>query len=108
MKLFKNVQVGEPFGSPVKIGLRCSLLLFKVSIKMFTALSPGIEGYKRDLYLILIYFPGFASCTNVYELIIQCMFLFKVGCVISTKYLDVPYGTVPIVDTIVLTRERLV
>ena len=25
------------------------------------------------------------------------MFLFKVGCIISTKYLDVPYGTAPIV-----------
>ena len=30
------------------------------------------------------------------------MFLFKVGCIISTKYLDVPYGTVPIVDTTIV------
>ena len=29
-------------------------------------------------------------------------FLCKVGCIMSSKYFDVPYGAVPIVDTIVL------
>ena len=43
-----------------------------------------------------------ASCTNVYELMTRCLFLFKVGCIISTKYLNVPYDTVPIASTIVL------
>ena len=30
------------------------------------------------------------------------MFFFKVGCMVSTKYFDVPYGRVPIIDTILL------
>ena len=39
---------------------------------------------------------------NVYELITRCLFLFKAGCIVSAKYLDVPYGAAPIVDTMVL------
>ena len=31
-----------------------------------------------------------------------CLFLFKVGCIISTKYLDVPYGIVPLINTVTL------
>ena len=45
-----------------------------------------------------------ASFINDGEFITQRLFLFKVGCMISTKYFDVPYGAVPIVDTIVLMR----
>ena len=43
-----------------------------------------------------------ASYANVYELITGWLFLFKVGCIISTKYLNVLYDTVLIVDTMVL------
>ena len=38
----------------------------------------------------------------MYELMILCLFLFKAGCIISTKYLDVPYGSVPMGYTTVL------
>ena len=34
-----------------------------------------------------------------------CLFLFKVSYNISTKYLDAPYGTASIVDTLVLIRQ---
>ena len=40
-------------------------------------------------------FQVLASCTNAYELMTWCFF-FEVGCIISIKYLDEPYGTVPI------------
>ena len=43
-----------------------------------------------------------ASFTNDDEFIMQCLFLFKVGCMMSAKYFDVLYGAVPRVDTIVL------
>ena len=42
------------------------------------------------------------SYTNDGEFITPCLFLFKVGCMISTKYFDVPYGAVFIFDTIAL------
>ena len=42
-----------------------------------------------------------ASYTNEYELITRCLFLFKVGCINSTRYLDVSSGIVPSVDTMV-------
>ena len=42
-----------------------------------------------------------ASYTNEYELTTCCLFLFKVVCIISTKYLDVSSGIVPSVDTTV-------
>ena len=42
-----------------------------------------------------------ASYANVYELMTQCFFLLKVGCIISIKYSDVSYDAVPIVDTMV-------
>ena len=38
----------------------------------------------------------------MYELMTSCLFLFNVGCIISTKYLDVSYDTVPIIDTVVV------
>ena len=39
--------------------------------------------------------------TNDDEFITRYRFLFKVGFMVSTKYFDVLYGAVPIVDTIV-------
>ena len=36
------------------------------------------------------------------NLLHDACFCFKVGCMISTKYFNVPYGAVPIADTIVL------
>ena len=67
-----------------------------VSIKTFIALSTGTKGYKFTV--------PYETCTNVFQLMNQCLFLFKVGCIISTKYLDVPRDAAPIVDTMVLIK----
>ena len=41
------------------------------------------------------------SYTNQYEVMTRCLFLFKAGCIISTRYLDVSSVIVPSVDTMV-------
>ena len=49
-------------------------------------------------------FHSFASSTNEDESKTQCLFLFEGGCIILTKYFEVPYAGNPIVDTTALVE----
>ena len=76
---------------------RSSKPLFQVSIKTVIALSIGMDGYKlmtsNDNWISSwVVSHGTASFTNDEKFITQCFFLFKVGCMMSTKYFNVPYG----------------
>ena len=67
----------------------------------------GMGGYKLRTSNDTLISAWFVSHVTVSfksddEFIMQCLFLFKMGCMMSTKYFDIPYGAVPTVDTIFL------
>ena len=83
---------------------KSSILLFNISITIASASSIGTDGYKfttsKEVCILLAdIFHCFASSTNEDEFKTLCLFLFKIGCIILTKYFEVPYGSDPIVDT---------
>ena len=74
---------------------------------MVKALFMGMDGYKiMTSYDTWIYSSVVskvaAPFTSDDEFITRCLFLFRVGFMISTKYFDVLYGAVPVVNSIVL------
>ena len=86
---------------------KSSMSLFNISIIIATTLSIGAAGYKftksKEVCILLEdRFHSFASSTKEDEFKTLCLFLFKVGCIILTKYFEVPYGGDPIVDTTAL------
>ena len=95
----------------IKLSFICfrksSMSLFNISIITATALSIGTDRYtfstSKEVYISLQAIShSFASSTNEDEFKTLCLFLFKVGCIILTKYFKVPYGGDPIVDTTAL------
>ena len=69
--------------------------LFNISIITATDSSIGTDGYKfttsKEVRISLgDIFYSFASSKNVNEFKTLCLFLFKVGCIILTKYFEVP------------------
>ena len=81
--------------------------LFNISIITATASLIGTDGYKfttsKEVCISLEdIFHSFASSTNEDEFKTICLLLFKVGCIILTKYFKVPYGSDPTVDTTAL------
>ena len=83
---------------------KSSILLFNISIVTVTASSIGTDEYKfttsKEVYILLAdIFHCFACSTNEDEFKTMCLFLFKAGCIILTKYFEVPYGGYPIVHT---------
>ena len=67
--------------------------LFKISIITATASSIGTDGYKfatsKEVCISLgDIFHSFASSTDVDEIKTLCLFLFKLGCIILTKYFE--------------------
>ena len=81
--------------------------LFNISIITATAPSIGNEWYKftisKEVCISLEnIFYSFASSANEDEFKALSLFLFKVGCIILTKYFEVPYRDDPIVDTTAL------
>ena len=84
---------------------KSSMSLFNISIITATALSIETDGYKfttsKEVCISLgDIFHSFASFTNEYEF--KTLRLFKVGCIILTKYFEFPYGGEPMVDTTAL------
>ena len=81
--------------------------LFNISIITATDSSIETDGYNFTISKEVCISLGdilhsFATSANVDEFKILCLFLFKVGCVILTKYFEVPYAGDPIVDTTAL------
>ena len=81
--------------------------LFNTSIITATALSIGTDECtfttSNEVSISLEdIFHSFTSSTIEDQFNTLCLFLFKVGCIILTKYFEVPYGGYPIVDTTAL------
>ena len=69
-------------------------------------LSRGTDGYKLstsyDTWISVgIFSMLFALLTKSMEFLILCWLLFSVGWITLTRYLEIPEGGVPIVDTTV-------
>ena len=81
--------------------------LSNISIITATASSIGTDGYKfttsKEVSISLgDLFHAFASSKTEDEFKTLCLFLFKVGCIVLTKYFEVLYAGDPIVDTTAL------
>ena len=73
-------------------------------------LSSGTDGYRfttsRDSWVSVgSIFQSFGSCTNDVEFWILLLLLFSFGWIIWTRYLDIPYVGVPMIDKIVLVGQ---
>ena len=96
------------------ISILCALwltLYILMSITLLITLSTDTKEYKliksNEAWTLYYYIcQVLASSTNVYELMTQLYYWHLIiGWINSTKYLDVPYVTAPIVETMVLIGQ---
>ena len=84
---------------------KSSISLFNISTSTATASSIGTDGYKLTVPKKVCIslgdiFHSFTSSKNEEKFKTLDLFLFKVVCIVLTKYFEVPYGGDPIIDTI--------
>ena len=86
---------------------------FRYSTMTSMALSRRTDGYKLttsyDIWISVgDIFHVFASLTNSKDFLIFCWLLFSVGWIILTRYLEIPYGGVPVGKNQIIFLQRCI